>query len=120
MKNSPESIENREEALAQARSRATSAPDSLREDSPSDGGGFNRRNLLKASTLFGGGGLIAQAVVPSRASAQQTAPSGAPGAAGSGRLNYKDILVKARERLYPTCRVCPVCDGVACSGDSAG
>lgn len=28
--------------------------------------------------------------------------------------------MKARERLYPTCRVCPVCDGVACSGDPGG
>ena len=36
------------------------------------------------------------------------------------RLTEKDILAKARERLYPTCRVCPVCDGVACSGDAGG
>jgi isopentenyl diphosphate isomerase/L-lactate dehydrogenase-like FMN-dependent dehydrogenase len=97
MKNSPESIENRENTLAQPQSRATSADDSLREDSPSEGGGFNRRNLLKASTLFGGGGLIAQAMVPARASAQQTAPSGAPRAEGPGRLH-----------------------GVACSGDGGG
>ena len=75
---------------------------------------FNRRNLLKVSTMLGGGGLIAQTAVPARAVAQQSAPSGAP------RLTEKDILVKARERLYPTCRVCPVCDGVACSGDSGG
>jgi 4-hydroxymandelate oxidase len=120
MKNSPESIENTEKGIVQPPSRATSAPDSLQDNSPADGGGFNRRNLLKASTLFGGGGLIAQAVLPSRASAQQTSPSGAPGAGKPGRLNYKDILVKARERLYPTCRVCPVCDGVACSGDGGG
>ncbi len=120
MKNSPESIENREDTLAQPQSRAISADDSLREDSPADGGGFNRRNLLKASTLFGGGGLLAQTMVPAQASAQQTAPSGAPRREGSGRLVYKDVLVKARERLYPTCRVCPVCDGVACSGDGGG
>jgi isopentenyl diphosphate isomerase/L-lactate dehydrogenase-like FMN-dependent dehydrogenase len=69
---------------------------------------------LKASTLLGGGGLMAQVVAPPRASAQQPAPSAAAGA------NQKDILAKARERLYPTCRVCPVCDGVACSGDGGG
>ena len=120
MKNSPEGLENTEEALAQLRSRATSSPDSLREDPSADGSGFNRRNLLKASTLFGGGGLLAQAVVPSRASAQQTTPTPAPGAEVAGPVAYKDILAKARERLYPTCRVCPVCDGVACSGDSGG
>jgi 4-hydroxymandelate oxidase len=35
-------------------------------------------------------------------------------------LNYSDVLDKARERMYPACRVCPVCDGVACSGDAGG
>jgi len=94
-------------------------PDSSREDFPGDGG-FNRRNLLKVSTMLGGGSLIAQTAVPARAVAQQPAPSAAPAAGGAPRLTEKDILVKARERLYPTCRVCPVCDGVACSGDSGG
>jgi isopentenyl diphosphate isomerase/L-lactate dehydrogenase-like FMN-dependent dehydrogenase len=94
-------------------------PDSSREDVPGDGG-FNRRNLLKVSTMLGGGGLIAQTAVPARAVAQQPAQSGAPAAGGTPRLTEKDILVKARERLYPTCRVCPVCDGIACSGDSGG
>jgi isopentenyl diphosphate isomerase/L-lactate dehydrogenase-like FMN-dependent dehydrogenase len=32
----------------------------------------------------------------------------------------KDVLERARERLHPTCRVCQVCDGVACSGDDGG
>jgi isopentenyl diphosphate isomerase/L-lactate dehydrogenase-like FMN-dependent dehydrogenase len=94
-------------------------PDSPREDFPGDGG-FNRRNLLKVSTMLGGGGLIAQTAVPARAVAQQSAQSAAPAAGGAPRLAERDILVKARERLYPTCRVCPVCDGVACSGDSGG
>jgi isopentenyl diphosphate isomerase/L-lactate dehydrogenase-like FMN-dependent dehydrogenase len=69
---------------------------------------FNRRNLLKVSTMLGGGSLMAQTAVPTGAVAQQA------------RLAETDVLVKARERLYPTCRVCPVCDGVACSGDSGG
>jgi 4-hydroxymandelate oxidase len=36
------------------------------------------------------------------------------------QLSYNDILTKARDRMYPACRVCPVCDGVACSGDNGG
>ncbi|MGP8245015.1 MAG: alpha-hydroxy-acid oxidizing protein [Bryobacteraceae bacterium] len=119
MKNTPESMEHREEAGAQPRSRAVSTSDWLREDTPADRAGFNRRNLFKASTLLGGGGLLAQVAAPP-ASAQPPAQAGAPGAARPGRLSERDILVKARERLYPTCRVCPVCDGVACSGDGGG
>lgn len=89
-------------------------------DIPTDGAGFNRRNLFKASTILGGGGLLAQVAAPAPASAQQPAQTGAPGGARAGRLSDRDILAKARERLYPTCRVCPVCDGVACSGDGGG
>jgi isopentenyl diphosphate isomerase/L-lactate dehydrogenase-like FMN-dependent dehydrogenase len=94
-------------------------PDSSREDFPGDGG-FNRRNLLKVSTLLGGGSLIAQTAVPARAVAQQPAPSGASAAGGAPRLSDRDVLLKARERLYPACRVCPACDGVACAGDPGG
>jgi 4-hydroxymandelate oxidase len=79
----------------------------------------NRRDLLKGSGLLGGT-LIAQAVMPSRVSAQQAGSGAASAAEGQGRPTYKDILDKARERLHPTCRVCPVCDGVACSGDGGG
>ena len=82
--------------------------------------GFNRRNLLKISTLLGGGGLVGQAMVTEVAQAQQPAPPPAAGPDRTRRATDKDILVKARERLYPTCRVCPVCDGVACSGDAGG
>jgi 4-hydroxymandelate oxidase len=120
MKNSPDRIENRENTLAQRRSCVTPTDDSPKDTSANEGGGFNRRNLLKASTLLGGGGLLAQAVASPPAFAQQTASPRTASAEGEGRLTYKDILVKARERLYPTCRVCPVCDGVACSGDGGG
>lgn len=97
---------------------AGSEPGSTREFSGD--GGLNRRNLLKATTLLSGGGLVSQVMVPETASAQAPAPAAARGAAGAGRLDPKDVLIKARERLYPTCRVCPVCDGVACSGDGGG
>ncbi len=75
---------------------------------------FGRRNLLKVSTLLGSAGL-AQTGAAAR---QQTAA--APGAPAQGRPGIRDVLAKARERLYPTCRVCPVCNGVACSNDSGG
>lgn len=46
-----------------------------REGTPADGGGFNRRNLLKVSTILGGGGLISQTLIPAKALAQQPAQS---------------------------------------------
>ncbi|HYW46598.1 MAG TPA: alpha-hydroxy-acid oxidizing protein [Bryobacteraceae bacterium] len=75
----------------------------------------SRRNLLKVSSLLGGGGLVGQVMVAEKSSAQGPAQP-----AAAGRLSVSDVLAKARERLYPTCRVCPVCDGVACSGDGGG
>ncbi len=79
-----------------------------REEAVGNGGRLNRRNLLQGSALLAAG-----------APAQQREPSGAAGA-GRPRLSQAEVLTKARERLYPTCRVCPVCDGVACSGDVGG
>lgn len=70
-------------------------------------GRLNRRDLLKVSALVGCGGMASQTAA---SSAQQL------GAAGSNPgLTMKDVLARARERLYPTCRVCPVCNGVACA-----
>ncbi len=65
--------------------------------------GVNRRNLFRASALVGGG-LAAQATAPAQ----------------PATLDPRDVLAKARERLAPTCRVCSVCDGIACSGDGGG
>src|SRR5690242_15176072 len=74
---------------------------------------LNRRNLLRGSALIGAG----QALAPG-AAAQQGGPADA--GAGRSRITKSEVLAKARERLYPTCRVCQVCDGVACSGDGGG
>ena len=90
------------------------------QDAKVEAGGFNRRNLFKVSTFLAGGGLIGQATVPAQASAQQPAPSPATAAGKARPPTRGTFLTKARERLYPTCRVCPVCDGVACSGDAGG
>ncbi len=35
-------------------------------------------------------------------------------------LTEDDVRTKARERLMPTCRVCPRCNGVACAGEPMG
>ena len=85
-----------------------------------DRSGLNRRNLLQGFAVLGGGSLVSQAMghkFGAQASVQQPEPAPAP---GKTQLSEKEILEKARERLYPTCRVCPVCNGVACSGDSGG
>ncbi len=66
-----------------------------------------RRNLLKVSTLIGAGTLTAQVPL----AAQQ--PTAAP-------LTEREVLDKARERLSPTCHVCPECNGIACAGQLAG
>ena len=90
------------------------------QDAKVEAGGFDRRDLFKVSTFLAGAGLMGQAAVPAPASAQQPAQSTPPAGAKPSPPTERDVLLKARERLYPTCRVCPVCDGVACSGDSGG
>lgn len=85
------------------------------DEAAGDRGGLNRRDLLQGFAVLGGGSLVGQAL--GQASGQQPGPASAPGNLG---LTEKEILAKARERLYPTCRVCPVCNGVACSGDGGG
>ncbi len=72
--------------------------------------GLRRRDLLKVSALVGCGSI---AGLP----AQQ--PGQAPPRAGNpANLTFSEVLDKARERLYPICRVCRVCNGVACAGQS--
>lgn len=64
-------------------------------------GAMNRREMLRGASAMSVAGLNA---------AGQEKP----------RLTVSQVLESARERLHPTCRVCPVCDGVACSGDDGG
>ncbi|HEY8805124.1 MAG TPA: alpha-hydroxy-acid oxidizing protein [Clostridium sp.] len=35
-------------------------------------------------------------------------------------MNYKDVLKDARVNLNKSCRVCPICNGVACAGEVPG
>ena len=81
----------------------------------------NRRTALKASALFGAGAFASGAVTAAAAQAQpRTKPSPAPAthygpASATGRV--AEVYQKARQVVYPICRVCPQCDGVACAGE---
>lgn len=83
------------------------------QEEANEGRRLNRRSLLRTSAALATGGRTS---LP-EAETQQAAPSGET---GKPRLTEREVLDRARERLAPTCRVCPVCDGVACSGDSGG
>jgi hypothetical protein len=80
-------LDRTDQSFSQTRDEAAGAGDHL-----------NRRNLLRDSALLGGGSLIGQALPPARASAQQSGPAAD---AGRGRLSEREVLTKARERLYP-------------------
>ena len=90
-----------------------------------------RRNFLKASALFGAGALAGEVILPATASAEQAAKEAAPAAKspapfappygpGSAKGSVAEVYQKARQVMYPICRVCPACDGVACVGEFPG
>lgn len=76
---------------------------------------LNRRDLLRGLAVIGGGSIIGNALSQTSVNQQYQDVSGK-----NARLTYEDILRNASERLFPTCHVCPVCNGVACSGNSGG
>jgi len=89
----------------------------------------NRRTALKVSALLGAGAFANQAMMPATAAAEQTpaAPGGMLSLApathygpASATGNVAEVYQKARQVLYPICRVCPQCDGVACAGEFPG
>lgn len=85
---------------------------------------MNRRDLLKTATVMAAGLMTAQAASGGKALAAQETPQKAqldpaPAAAKSA-LKYQEVMKNAREMLYPACRVCPECDGVACAGEVPG
>lgn len=88
-------------------------------------GGFSRRDFIKTAAAVGVGVLAVQAVGGVReASAAEEAKKAATvataAAAGKSALKLDQVLKVAREKMYPRCRVCPECDGVACSGEVPG
>ena len=89
----------------------------------------NRRTALKVSALLGAGAFANQAMMPAAAAAEQTpaVTSGTPSGAtamhygpASATGSVGEVYQKARQVLYPICRVCPQCDGVACAGEFPG
>lgn len=85
-----------------------------------------RRQFLRDSMKFGAGVIAVATSLGGEAHAQGTAAvSAAPVANAApatkpGALTYADVMTKAREVLYPVCRVCPECNGVACAGEVPG
>jgi isopentenyl diphosphate isomerase/L-lactate dehydrogenase-like FMN-dependent dehydrogenase len=80
----------------------------------------DRRAALKATAVFGGGALVAMgAATVARGAASDAAPATHYGPA-SATGSVGQVYQRAREALYPVCRVCPQCDGVACAGEFPG
>lgn len=84
-----------------------------------DHSGLDRRNFLLNATVAGAGAVLAPIVVSAEAKAAEAVTSGAATATG-GSLTMAEVLRVAREKLYPRCRVCPECNGVACAGEVPG
>ena len=82
-------------------------------------GATDRRRFLRDSMLLGAGVLATGTLTPEMVVAQ-TAAAPAAAAAKPPVLTYNQVMAKAREVLYPTCRVCPECNGVACAGEVPG
>ena len=87
--------------------------------------GLERRDFLKGGAVLGMGTLLAamgsktaMAAAPEKVPA--AAPAAVPAAPAGKKLTMGDVLRVAREKLYPLCRVCPECDGVACAGEVPG
>jgi isopentenyl diphosphate isomerase/L-lactate dehydrogenase-like FMN-dependent dehydrogenase len=92
----------------------------------------SRRNFLLAPILFGAGAIFRKIVPYQEASAQTADAPQAPvndaaqaaierhyGPSSAGGA-VAEVYQKARAALYPVCRVCPQCDGVACAGEFPG
>jgi isopentenyl diphosphate isomerase/L-lactate dehydrogenase-like FMN-dependent dehydrogenase len=86
-----------------------------------DRAGLDRRNFLLNATVAGAGVVLAPMVAHSEAAAADSAAADARGpAASASTLTLAEVLRVAREKLYPRCRVCPECNGVACAGEVPG
>lgn len=84
---------------------------------PASASDLHRRHFI-AGTAALGSLLAAPGLSPRAARAQQPAP--AASVAAQTPLTAKDVYAQARQALFPLCRVCPQCDGVACAGEYPG
>lgn len=84
---------------------------------------MSRRDFIRGAAVIGTGAATLTTLAKNEAMAQATAPAQtapAPAAPPAKRLTYDEVMKVAREKLYPRCRVCPECDGWACSGEVPG
>ena len=75
--------------------------------------------------------MAGEVILPATASAKRPqkrlprrpnapAPFAPPYGPGSAKGKVAEVYQKARQVMYPICRVCPACDGVACVGEFPG
>jgi len=89
----------------------------MKEAKDIDSAEFSRRNFIKTAAV-GAGALAFTGLGAHQKTAFAAETAAASG--GTAKLKMEDVLKVAREKLYPRCRVCPECDGVACSGEVPG
>ncbi len=83
--------------------------------------GVSRRDFIKNVSVGAAGAIaLATLVKADKAQAQEQVKKVDESIPKSKPLTMEDVLKKAREKLYPKCRVCHECDGVACAGEVPG
>ena len=86
-------------------------------------GGISRRDFVKSATALSAAAVAANPMMAhaeARMAMAADTPAAAHVAPHATELKMDDVLRVAREKLYPFCRVCPECDGVACAGEVPG
>jgi len=85
---------------------------------------LSRRDFMRNAAVSAVGTVALAGLMQKEAFATEaaaTAPASLAAPAGNpAALTLNDVLKAAREKLYPFCRVCPECDGVACAGEIPG
>lgn len=92
----------------------------LKRTQPSTDSTVTRRAFMRDAAAFGVGVAALTTLAPGEALAQATAPAQPAAPPAPRPLTYSEVMKVAREKLYPRCRVCPECDGWACSGEVPG
>lgn len=77
---------------------------------------LNRREMIRNMAIIGAGGIVGPAI---QSNFTGHSPSGTSQLSRAG-LTITEVYSMAREALYPSCLVCPQCDGVACAGEMPG
>jgi len=81
---------------------------------------LSRRDFMKTVAAGAAGAVAFAALAKTEVASAAEAVKKPAEAAKPKALKVEDVLKVAREKLYPRCRVCPECDGVACAGEVPG